>query len=321
MMNTSEAILTLLNIKGIGKIQVKNIIKNQMHKEITLNDIFIALINLNDKKKIDYDEITEANKKANEIIKICFKKNILLVNFIEEDYPKKLLSLSDYPVLLYYKGNIKKLNNRPSVAIIGTRQPSEYGMIIAQKYSEYLTMKNFNVISGLAKGIDGIAHKSCLDCGGYTVAFLGQGLNTAIYPKENRTLAERILNSGGALISEYEPNLRGFPNFFVERDRLQSGASDGVLVIETGVKGGTMHAVSTSINLGRKVAVLNHPMRMKINNDKAQGNISLMENNLAIGVFDTNSLDDFSEELVKNHTKQLNELSSDISFEQTKLLF
>lgn len=320
-MNTNEAILTLLNIKGIGKIQVKNIIKNQIHKEISLNDIYITLLNLNDKKNIDYDEIIKANEKANETIKICIKKNILMVNFIEKDYPKKLLSLSDYPVLLYYKGNIKKLNSCPSVAIVGTREPSEYGMIIAQKYSEYLAKKNLNVISGLAKGIDGIAHKSCLDCGGYTVAFLGQGLNTAIYPKENRALAERIINSGGALITEYEPNLRGFPSFFVERDRLQSGASDGILVIETGVKGGTMHAVKTSVNLGRKVAVLNHPMKMRINNNKAQGNISLIENKLAIGVFDTNSLDDFSKELVKNHINLRDERSSDVSFEQTKLLF
>ncbi|CAM4257606.1 DNA-protecting protein DprA [Erysipelothrix inopinata] len=297
-MDRNQIIITLLNIKGIGN---QTILKheskiNENMDQGTLYDLIINNIN----KNLEFDIFSQAVGKSELIIKECTQNNILITNFLQDDYPGKLLSLDNPPVILFYKGSIERLRSHPSIAIVGTREPSNYGKEITKRYADYVAKNNINVISGLAKGIDSIAHESTIQAGGYTAAILAQGLNTAIYPKENNELAERILANNGALISEYMPGLMPSRNTFVERDRIQSGTSDGVLVIEAAKKSGTMHAANSILSLERTLGVFKHPEKYVVNNDKALGNSMLIDEKGAMAVFYESELMNFIS-LVKKH--------------------
>ena len=173
-------------------------------------------------------------------------RSIQIVTYLDANYPKRLKNIIDQPTVLYYKGNIECLNKKDTVAIIGTREPTEYGVKIARNLGSSFGKRDYVVVSGLALGCDMYGHEGCLDENGTTVAVMPCGLDT-VYPAKNKPLAEKILDKGGCLISEYPIKTRVFKNFFVERDRLQSGLSDGVFVIETGEKGGKLHTVGYAL--------------------------------------------------------------------------
>ncbi len=159
----------------------------------------------------------------------------------DADYPPLLRLIPDPPPVLYAKGNIDVLKVLDAVAIIGTRSPTALGVDVASRAARRFAQSGFVVVSGLAKGIDSAAHSSaCED--GFTVAVLANSLDT-VYPAENRRLAEEILKSGGALVSELALGERTFKNGFVRRDRIQSGLSLAVIPVQTDIEGGTMHTV------------------------------------------------------------------------------
>ena len=299
-MNKNEFIITLLKLPKIGKVTAKKIADEIYNCNISLIDL-LQYFNTASKWSFTLNDLHKANESSKEIIKLCAEKNIKIVNYSDQIYPKKLMSLKNPPVLLYYKGEIIRLNEKPSIAIIGTREPSDYGVKIAKLYSSYFSKKSFNIVSGLAKGIDSIGHESTMVSNGYAYAFIAQGLNTPLYPKESRVLADNILNNGGAIISEYEPNAKPSPSYFIERDRLQCGASDSVLVIETDINGGTMHAANGCLSLNRVCAVLDHPEKFKLNNSKARGNQKLIGSDGALPVFTEKSLDVLTGLILAHH--------------------
>jgi DNA processing protein len=176
--------------------------------------------------------------------------------------------------MVFIKGNLNDALKKICVAVIGTRDPSEYGMRWAERLGAYLAKKGLGVVSGLALGCDAEGHKGCLQEKGYALAVLAHGLDK-IHPAANRSLGEEILDSGGCLLSEYPPGMPPQRNFFVERDRLQSGMSSGVIIVETDIKGGSMHTASFAIEQQRKLACLKHPEKYD-KYPKAQGNISLI---------------------------------------------
>lgn len=297
-MDKIEFILTVTEIKGIGKKIARELCEIFYTSKISLDELYESVQLRYPRIIFTLDEFYEANLRAKNILLKCDNLGIGIMDYTNNLFPRKLNALKNPPVLLYYKGEIERLNEKPSIAIIGTREPSHYGKLIAEKYADYFVKKDFNIISGLAKGIDGIGQKSAVDSNGYTVAFLAQGLNTEIYPKENRSLAASIIEKGGALISEYAPDVKPNKNYFVERDRLQSGASDAVLVIETDIIGGTMHAVNSILELNRKLGVLDHPEKFRSNNQKSYGNQKLIADGSAVPLFSLKSLDSFSNELI-----------------------
>lgn len=183
-----------------------------------------------------------------------------------ECYPQNLKEIYDPPVSLYIKGNKDILNNN-SIAIIGCRDASEYGIKAAKYFSYNLSKEGINIVSGLAKGVDSYAHIGNI-CAqdelnleskdkeiGKTIAVIGSGLDI-IYPKENKFLYDEIINIGGAIISEYsigtKPNKMNFP----ARNRIVSGISGGVLVIEAKEKSGTLITVDFALEQGRDVYVV-----------------------------------------------------------------
>ena len=161
----------------------------------------------------------------------------MIIEYCNTLYPKQLREIKNPPSRLYVLGNIKILQDI-GIAVVGSRTHSQYGEKMCKTFTKNLVEYNINVISGLAKGIDAIAHKTCLEYPGRTIAVLPSGLEN-IYPKENIPLAKQILDKGGVLVSEYEPKTEADSKKFLERNRIVAGLGIGTLVIEAGYRSGT----------------------------------------------------------------------------------
>lgn len=173
----------------------------------------------------------------------------------DQFFKNTLLShLSDPPKSLFAKGNLDCFK-MPCLAIVGTRRPSNYGLRCAFTFSKTLAEQGFCIISGLARGVDTAAHWGALKANGRTIAVLGHGLDR-IYPTENRVLAEEILDKGGCLLSEYPIGTPPLPHHFPTRNRLISGLSLGVIVVEAAKKSGSLITARLAAEQGREVFVL-----------------------------------------------------------------
>ncbi len=295
----NKIVLVLMQLKGVSrKTIIKSFVLNS-GMECTTDVIkeVIMRANIEDKrlKGFSTSEIEEAINKADKIIEDGLKQNIQIVTYLDANYPKRLKNIIDQPTVLYYKGNIECLNKKDTVAIIGTREPTEYGVKIARNLGSSFGKRDYVVVSGLALGCDMYGHEGCLDENGTTVAVMPCGLDT-VYPAKNKPLAEKILDKGGCLISEYPIKTRVFKNFFVERDRLQSGLSDGVFVIETGEKGGTLHTVGYALEYKRIVACYNHPSKY-LTEPKTFGNQKLIREGKALAVGNDEELEEFRKKM------------------------
>lgn len=233
--------------------------------------------NLKFLKKSNIDEIFQKRnllliKKYEEYM---IKNNIKLVNITDSEYPEKLRNIYDPPISLFCKGNISLLN-KFSIAIIGCREASNYGLKTAKKMSYDLASKNIVIVSGMAKGIDGMAHFGALEAEknssfiknnemdnieilqekcAHTIAVLGSGVDYP-YPAENIEIYKNILKNNGLIISEYiigtKPTAKNFP----KRNRIISGLSDGLLVVEAKKKSGTMITVDFALEQGKNVYIV-----------------------------------------------------------------
>lgn len=170
---------------------------------------------------------------------------------IDPDYPPRLMEIFDPPAVLWYRGDAALLR-RPGMAIVGTRHPTPYGSGIAQMLSRDLAMRGMLILSGMARGIDTYAHKGALEAGGKTVAVWGTGIDV-IYPKENKRLAELILEGGGTILSEYPMGTFPAPQNFPVRNRILSGMSVGVLVVEASENSGTRITARCAVEQNREV--------------------------------------------------------------------
>lgn len=169
----------------------------------------------------------------------------------DEGYPERLRMIASAPAVLYLRGELTP-DDALAVAVVGTRRASPYGREVAHRIATDLAAVGVTVVSGLAKGIDGIAHERALAAGGRTIAVLGHGLHT-IYPPEHKSLAKRIAEGGGALMTEYPPGARIDPANFPARNRIISGLALGVVIVEAGEKSGALITVDFAGDQGRDV--------------------------------------------------------------------
>lgn len=179
------------------------------------------------------------------------------INKISPDrnrYINILTSVETPPKQIYYIGTLPA-KRQPTVAIVGTRKPTTYGKEVATKLAYELAQRGVIIVSGLALGIDAIAHRACLDAGGTTLAVLGNGLHK-IYPHTNRALGERIVNQGGAVLSEFEEGIEPLPFNFLKRNRIVSGLADVVVIIEAASRSGTLNTAMHALNQGREVCAV-----------------------------------------------------------------
>ncbi|MFZ5982184.1 MAG: DNA-processing protein DprA [Patescibacteria group bacterium] len=182
------------------------------------------------------------------------KENVRMISKNSSDFPALLKEIPTCPFVLYYKGNISILNEYPAIAIVGSRKYSRYGEQASLKLSSDLAQAGITIISGLALGIDAIAHAGTLGASGRTVAVLGNSLDEKnIYPRYNVNLSREIIASGGALISEYPIETPAGNFTFPSRNRLIAGMTLGTLVIEAGEKSGSLITAELALEFNREV--------------------------------------------------------------------
>ena len=174
-----------------------------------------------------------------------------VMTLADADYPVRLREIFDPPPVLWVRGD-RELLSRPAIAVVGTRAPSPYGIGMAEMLSRELAARRMVILSGMARGVDTAAHKGALKAGGRTVAVWGTGLDV-VYPKENKGLAEEIILSGGAIVSEQPMGTFPAPQNFPLRNRIISGLSVGVLVVEAGEQSGTRVTARCALEQNRDV--------------------------------------------------------------------
>lgn len=241
-------ILACLHIPQVGHKTVLKILKSQ-------NDPRFMVDNLLIRKNISVSEWKNYLKLAESELNKAEELGIRIINYREKGYPQSLLKLKSFPVVIYAQGNLKLLN-QSKIAVIGTRKPSKDGLIEGKKIVKSLVQSGFVIVSGLARGCDTCAHQTCLKSKGQTIAVLAGGLDQPVYPKENQTLAEEILESGGLLFSTYALGTKVRPQYLAARDEWQSGLSLGVIVIETGTIGGTKLTMNYCLKQLKPLAML-----------------------------------------------------------------
>lgn len=173
---------------------------------------------------------------------------------LNSKYLQIIGSIAKCPEKLHFIGRLPS-DRRPTVAIVGTRKPTAYGREVTYQLANDLASRGIIIVSGLAIGVDGIAHQAALDAGGITLAILANGVDT-IYPATHKKLADKILAAGGAVISEYEPGTLARDFQFLERNRIVSGLSDAIIVTEAAIHSGTMATVTYALDQGREVFVV-----------------------------------------------------------------
>lgn len=200
---------------------------------------------INYKFKSAYDK-----EKIHKIQEIIFKENIKVTTIFHDNYPERLRNIVDPPCVLYYKGNLDKINNK-SVGVVGARKCTLYGENVTREICKILSKNNINVISGLARGVDSIAHKVSIENKNYTCGVLGCGINN-IYPRENRKLYKDVENQG-VIISEYVPDTKPNPWNFPVRNRIISALSDLLIIVEASEKSGSLITANLALEQGKDV--------------------------------------------------------------------
>lgn len=291
----NKIVLVLMQLKGINRKTILKSFSLTSGMDCNVDNIIniVQKAGAMDKriKPFSVEEIEKAIKETDEIIERSVEQDIKIVTYLDKEYPQRLNNITDPPTVLYYKGDISCFNRMNAIAIIGTREPTECGIKIARNLGSSFGKRNYIVVSGLALGCDSLGHEGCLDEGGKTFAVMPCGLDE-IYPSKNKLLAKRILEKGGGLISEYPINTKAYRSSFVERDRLQSGLCDGVVVVETGEKGGTVHTVEYALEYKRVLACYSHPKKY-LKEPKTLGNQKLIKEGKAFPINNDESLGEF----------------------------
>lgn len=191
----------------------------------------------------------------------------------DQNFTQIIGDIVNRPKRLYFTGKLPE-TRKPTVAIVGSRRPTSYGKEVTFKLAYDLAKRGLIIISGLAIGVDTIAHKAALDAGGTTIAVLAGGVDT-IYPATNRGLAQEILDNNGAIVSEYEPGTLARDFQFLDRNRIVSGLSDAVIVTEAATRSGTLATVAHALDQNREVFVvpgnITSPLSAGCNNLIKQG--------------------------------------------------
>lgn len=202
--------------------------------------------------------------------------NIKSIDYEDFKFPEKLKNIDRPPKKIYLAGDIS-LIEIPAIAIIGSRNATEYGKKYAKIFAKELAKAGFCIVSGMAKGIDGIVHKSAIEVGGKTIAVLGSGFNN-IYPPENTDLFYKIIETGNLVITEYDLNTKPSKENFPKRNRIVSGLSVGVLIIEAAYRSGTSITAKYAIKQGKDVFCIPN----SIEESKGIGTNNLLKNGAQI---------------------------------------
>ncbi len=247
----------LTKVKNLGNIRVRNIISyfNNLDEKVIFDfDALKKIDGINESiagniinAKKDFSKI---EKEFDKILEFSEKNGIKIISFLDEEFPVNLKNIYDAPIILYCKGNLSEYDTY-SMCVVGTRYPSEYGKNVCEKIVEELSYNKIPIISGMARGIDSIAHRTALKNNNITYAVLGCGIDI-IYPPDNKKLYYEIVEKG-ALLSEFDlgtgPDKVNFP----KRNRIISGIAIGTLIVETGLRGGSLITAEFALDQNKEV--------------------------------------------------------------------
>ena len=281
------ALIALMRLKGIGRRSALKYVEG-FEAETDIRELYNVLLSRLSSFNVGPSIFEQAWRWSEEQASIAERASLRVVSIYDPDYPRRLRDVPDPPVVLFVRGNFGALSAERAIAIVGTREPTEFGEAVARRSAATSVNEGFAIVSGLAHGCDTFAHEACVEAKGVGIAVLAHGLDH-VYPVANSGLAEQLIDRGGCLVSEYPIGAKPFRTSFAERDRIQSGLSDGVLVIETGVVGGTMHTVRFATEQHRALACVAHPERWQTE-EKTKGNQKLIREGAAKPIADTDDL-------------------------------
>ena len=251
-MTELESLLILNSIDGIGSIRLQKLLEHFKDAAAILKASKEELKRVDGIPESVIQNIISLKgaidiKKELELIK---KEEVSILTIKDKDYPENLKSIYDPPAVLYVKGRIIETDVL-SIAIVGSRNASFYGLSMAEKLSRTLAGFNFTIVSGFARGIDTVSHKAALKAGGRTIAVLGSGFSN-IYPPENKGLLDEVIENG-AVITEFPFVTKPFAGNFPRRNRLISGLSLGVVIVEAAKNSGALITADFALEQGREV--------------------------------------------------------------------
>lgn len=253
-------LLTLHSVEGLGPARIKK-----------LFDYFGSFENIWNAKQSDFNQfkfpeklitnlkVARSSIDPDEYLLNLQKSQIQVVTIFEESYPKLLREIHDPPMIIYYKGEINEEILEKCFGVVGTRKPTGYGRVVTEKLTRELVESGLVIVSGLARGVDTIAHYTTIEAGGKTLAVLGGGLNQ-IFPAENIRLAEKIALGFGAVLTEFPPSYPHLAGNFPARNRIISGLSKGVLVTEAAEDSGSLITARFALEQGREVFAVPGPI-------------------------------------------------------------
>lgn len=318
-------ILTLLGIPGVASKTVLDILRSHKAKIETAEYLDEAFAHALQNRRIENglqkpDVIWDLlEEKADEILESANRCDATVLQPYAPDYPQRLLLNQKYPPVLFAKGDNRALNTEKAVAIIGTREPTPFGAKMGRRLAQILAEDGYAIISGLALGCDSVAHEGALDVeGGRTVAVLPTPIDAPVYPRQNKELAQRILDKGGVLLTEYAPGVKlhdkQLVSNLVARDEWQPGLSDGVIAIETSTTGGTNHALNHAIRTNTPIAVFDYSSRDAMRffeDERFSGNVERLQQG-ATGIFEPESIERFKSKM-EEYRLRTNKLTGDQS--------
>ncbi|MEP1150741.1 MAG: DNA-processing protein DprA [Balneola sp.] len=253
-------LIALTLIPGLGTKRVKHLVRE-------CNDLE-NLFSFSKTQLRSFEGVGEASalailsfkewEQVDALISDTAKTGAQIITISDPEYPTLLKEIYDPPILFWMKGNPEALS-KPGIAVVGTRNASTYGKKQTERFTTQLAEAGLCIFSGLAYGIDTIGHQAALNVGAPTVAVLGSGIDN-LYPKSNAEVANQIVKSGGAVISEFPPGTMPDKGNFPLRNRIVSGLSLGVVVMESGIKGGSMITAELALDQNREVFALPHPL-------------------------------------------------------------
>lgn len=223
--SVAGGLLALMQLRGVGPAKAIAVARGDLDVDLfaTPGDLEVA------------------RRAARDIAERSRDAGARLVGYFDDEFPAALRGIAAAPAVLYVAGPAAAWAE-PTLGVVGTREPSTFGETATRELTRLAARSGISIVSGLARGVDGVAHRAALDESGRTVAVLGSGLDV-VTPREHRELAERILAAGGALLSEQAPGTPPSAGSLVARNRLQAGLSQALLVGQTGTTGGTLHTV------------------------------------------------------------------------------
>lgn len=266
-------IFALTLVKGVTSSRIRNLVDKFDSYDSFINSEYAQqFVPLQD----DFFNIRDSYKtKAEDCISKCVQEGVTIISFWDTDYPALLKQINYPPPMIFVKGKLQE-SEAVGIGIVGTRNSTIYGKLVAERYAEYFAANEIVVVSGLAHGIDTYAHNATLRAQGTTYAVLASGIDM-ISPNVARRNSERIVEGGGALISEYRCGYSANLGSFPQRNRIIAGISRAIVVIESGIKGGSLITARLAVNESREV----YAVPGSITSEKSEGTNMLIRTNSA----------------------------------------